>query len=89
MKHPTQIKKYQGDLIELAEDIGNLRYDALENFLALLANKISKDGEADFNRNRPKLASKLYHAAESISQSAHDINEAWEVSKPHLKDPVT
>jgi len=35
---------------QLAEEIGNLRYDALANFLELLANKLEADGK----RMRPE-----------------------------------
>ena len=33
MIHKEVVEKYDGTMIELAEDIGNLRYDALVEFL--------------------------------------------------------
>ena len=52
MKHKTYIEKYDGSLEELAEDIGNLRYDALTDLLKLLSAKLNKDSESDLFRNR-------------------------------------
>jgi len=36
MKHKKQIEKYNGDLIELVNDIGNLHYETLSEFLLML-----------------------------------------------------
>ena len=44
MIHKDQIDGYEGSPADLAEAIGDLKYDALANFLALLAAKIEKDG---------------------------------------------
>ncbi|MGB0522824.1 MAG: hypothetical protein ACPGJS_07680 [Flammeovirgaceae bacterium] len=84
MKHALDIAKYTGSLEELAEDIGNLRYDALEEFLGLLADKLKKDAVADYDRNREKLASKLFHAAELVDDAASEIEEAWVISAPYM-----
>jgi len=85
MKHPSTIEKYQGSLEELATDLGNLRYDALEDFLNLLANKIHLDGNADLGRGRKKLANRLYQAAKQIQSAAQEIQVAWDISEPYMK----
>ncbi|MCC3405754.1 MAG: hypothetical protein JGK17_09210 [Microcoleus sp. PH2017_10_PVI_O_A] len=47
MIHPQNVEKYAGNLTELAEDVGNLKYDALAEFLHVLSAKIEKDGAKD------------------------------------------
>ena len=81
MLHDTKIKKYQGTLIELATDIGDLRYDALSDFLNLLSDKIKHDGDKDFERGRVKLAKQLHDCAEELHQSKINIDEAWNITK--------
>jgi hypothetical protein len=76
MKHETDL---EGGLPKLAEDIGNLRYDALAGFLRLLAEKLRKDSEADKGRGRPQLAKSLADAADAIPI-------AWKISESHIRD---
>ncbi len=78
MKHPKEIQ-YEGGMEQLATDLGNLRYDALAEFLRLLGDKIYLDSTKDLERDRRKLAIELYHAG------AH-IKEAWHISKPFMPD---
>lgn len=77
MIHKDNIDKYNGSMDDLIEDIGNLKYDALSDFLMKLSEKIEKDGNADFKRKRFKLAKELKQA------SVH-INNAWIISKPFM-----
>ena len=70
---------------ELAEEIGNLKYDALSNFLYLLAEKIKKDGEKDKNRNRVKLAKNLQDCSTKLLESKESIDKAWVICKPYTK----
>jgi len=81
MKHPTQIN-YDGDLVE---DIGNLRYDALRDFLWKLKEKIERDGDADKARGREQLSGALYAASEFLDHAGECIQWAWEISEPHMK----
>jgi hypothetical protein len=76
MNHETDL---EGGLPKLAEDIGNLRYDALAGFLRLLADKLRKDSEADHERGRCKLARSLADAADAIDR-------AWRISEPYMKE---
>jgi hypothetical protein len=39
MIHTSEVINYPGSMEELAEEIGNLKYDALARFLELLAKK--------------------------------------------------
>ena len=43
MKHKKWLPNYENKFEQLAEEIGDLRYDSLEKFLALLSEKIERD----------------------------------------------
>ncbi|MFN8454895.1 MAG: hypothetical protein U0401_09555 [Anaerolineae bacterium] len=85
MMRRTDIEKYEGTLKELAEDIGNLRYDALTDFLRLLSEKIKSDAIKDQARKRQKLANCLDTCAEKLQKASADINEAWKICEPYMK----
>jgi hypothetical protein len=73
MNHPETIN-YPGGLAQLAEDLGNLRYDALSLFFDLLSKKLAKDSEADKERERSQLSSVLFAASENMAN-------AWKISR--------
>jgi len=70
---------------ELVKEIGDLKYDALSQFLELLANKIQNDGEKDKRRNRIKLASNLFGCAEQLKLSKKYLDDAWVICEPYTK----
>jgi len=74
-KHPSRLDYIE--FPELADDLGNLRYDKLADFLNLLSEKIDKDGKADALRKRPMLSRFLTQASTSISGAA-------KVCEPHM-----
>lgn len=76
MIHKTEIEKYKGTPNDLVEEIGNLRYDALTNFLDKLAQKIEEDGQKDANRGRLKLATNLQNCANKLKESVKEIDKA-------------
>jgi hypothetical protein len=80
MIHKTEIKGH--DLQTLAHEIGDLRYDALHEFLIQLSLKIKKDALKDRNRGRIKLANQLDATAENIQKSAEHIEKAWVICEP-------
>jgi monomeric isocitrate dehydrogenase len=80
MIHKTEIEGH--NLQTLANEIGDLRYDALQEFLVHLSLKIKKDGLKDRNRGRIKLANQLDAASEKIQNSADAIEKAWIICKP-------
>ena len=59
MKHTNTVTRYPGTASELANEIGDLYYDALANHLHLLAQKMASDSAADASRGRGKLAAEL------------------------------
>lgn len=85
-KHRSKIRKYDGSLLELATDIGDLRYDALADFLKHLSNKLREDGVADENRRRVKLSTTLYEASNFLGKAKIEIDESWKISKPFMND---
>jgi len=83
--HPETVEKYDGNLKELAEDIGDLRYDKLAEFLNQLEIKIYDDAYNDFNGKRLKLSGFLLDASILISDLKNKIREAWHICKPYMK----
>ena len=84
MVHHDAVQSYAGTLAELAADVGNLRYDALAEFLRLLAAKITEDGQKDADRGRVQLAAALQNSAVELAASAKRIEKAWQVAKPFM-----
>lgn len=85
MEHKSNIEKYDGNLKELAQDIGNLKYDALAEFLDHLSSKIFEDSKKDKKRGRAKLAESLTDASAMLDGSTHCIKNAWRISEPFMK----
>lgn len=86
MKHPEKIEKYDGALTQLAEDLGNLRYDALADFLRDLSKKIKADGKQDEARGRTQLANSLFNCAQVLDEGAKAIDKAWKISEPYMSN---
>jgi hypothetical protein len=84
-KHKKEVEGYQGSLQELAEDLGDLHYESLAEFLGHLSEKLEKDSIADMKRNRMKLAGSLHHAADDIHSACIGIERAWKISKPYME----
>lgn len=85
MIHHENIQKYTGTLEDLATELGDLRYDALANFLHAFSKKIATDAAKDRSRKRIKLAKSLEQSAVYLEQSATEIEEAWRICKPFMK----
>lgn len=84
--HRDHIEAYPGDLEQLANDIGNLRYDALAAFLSALSEKLAVDSAADAGRGRAKLAARLRAASEQTGVAASEIERAWEICEPFMRE---
>ena len=87
MKHSNEIERYAGPHKQLAEDLGNLYYDALTEFLTVFAAKMARDAEADRGRGRPRLAAELDACARHLDDAARHIQTAWDICAPHV--PMT
>lgn len=84
MKHPDRIATYSGSLTDLATEIGDLRYDALSEFLNALSAKLATDGDSDGARGRAKLAASLRRASGHLKDTATDIDTAWAICAPRM-----
>jgi hypothetical protein len=84
-EHKKLVEDYNGGLKELANDIGDLHYEALSVFLGNLALKINSDAFKDFEGGRKKLARTLFEASSSLRNASDTIWESWEISKPFMK----
>jgi hypothetical protein len=89
MIHKSTVEHYPGDLAALAEEIGNLKYDALAEFLRLLSAKIDGDAAKDQARGRVQLAAALRSAAGRIGSAEAPVERAWKISRPFMTgEPV-
>jgi hypothetical protein len=84
MLHKTTIKNYPGTFAELATEVGDLRYDALAEYLEHLSRKIEADGDTNTVHGRRKLARELHDAATKIHQAREAIDRAWVICAPYL-----
>lgn len=84
-KHTDKVKGLEFDNHELANRIGDLYYDSLSDFLMALSEKLHRDGLADHNRGRMKLANELGASAEHIAEAAKHITVAWDICEPYVK----
>lgn len=84
MVHRENVDRYPGTLAQLALELGDLRYDALAEFLRTLATKLAADGIGDMTRGRTKLAAALHAASESLGTAATDIENAWAICAPQM-----
>lgn len=76
MIHKTEIENFQGSTTMLVEEIGNLRYDALAEFLDLLSKKLRLDGEKDLAKERIQLANALFDCSAKLNESKQAIDKA-------------
>lgn len=86
MTHHTKLPPYGDDWPQLAEQLGDLRYDALADFLQAMSNKMRKDGDADLGRQRKKLANELYASAEELQAASEAVARAWAICAPFMDE---
>lgn len=70
---------------ELAEQLSDLRYDALTVYLRALATKLYADAWADVRRERSLLGSRLIIMAKLLNKAADAADEAWQICAPHME----
>jgi hypothetical protein len=85
-EHPTNIPGFD-TLDDAADYIGNLRYDALTEFLGALELKLMRDSEADQGRNRPLLSGHLHEARMHLGHARISTERAWGISARHMLAP--
>lgn len=72
-------------MIELVEEIGNLKYDSLSQFIDMLSNKIQNDGVKDESKGRIKLSKNLFQCSKNLKESVKYIDRAWKICEPYTK----
>jgi len=85
-KHPDWDRVFSATPEFMAKSLGNLKYDQLQEFLRLLAQKLKDDSLKDAKRGRIKLATELNQAATHICAATEHIGKAWLVCKPYMGD---
>jgi hypothetical protein len=85
-KHKKVVEKYTGSLEELAEDIGNLHYESLRDFLLALSIKVYEDSKKDEKAGRTKLAHHLYETSSALVSATRKSEMAWKISEPYMKE---
>jgi hypothetical protein len=85
MVHREDVERYPGTLADLAEEVGDLRYDALAEFLRLLSAKLERDAGRDQGRGRGRLAAELRDAAGPLGQAAAAVGRAWRICEPYME----
>ena len=85
-KHPSNPKNVFGCTFkELAEALGNMRYDAIGEFFDELSSEISHQATADKRRKRDKLSQQLYNVTEHLNNASDSMNQAWIICEPHME----
>jgi len=88
MQHLTNVPSH-GSLKELAKAVGDLRYDALEDFLYELQQKLYNDSRADQLRGRSKLSQSLANSADMLAYVRTHVSTAWKISAPFMNEKVS
>ena len=85
-KHTQTIISANIDNKTLACEIGDLYYDSLSEFLKELSIKLANDAKADKARGREKLANSLFSASSHILEASKEIDTAWDICEPYVKE---
>jgi len=83
--HDTEIKGFK-DVTELAEAIGDLRYDVLAKLFQELSKKVLKDALLDEGRGRIVLSRKLSYLAEDLNLMTYKVGKIWVLCKPFMEE---
>jgi hypothetical protein len=84
-KHPTSVEGFDGTLEELASKVARMRYDHFALFIKSLEDEVHKEAKKDDEAGRKKLGGALYQAMRALRQAKHALEEAWRISKPHMR----
>lgn len=85
-RHTNHVQKYVGSLEQLADDVENMSYDAVTEFLEHLAGALYNRAQRDRSGNKRELAERLTRASFNIDSAAIETKEAWNICAPYMKD---
>lgn len=74
------------ELEALAEEIGDLEYNSLSDFLESLAIKFLSDSEKNKKLNRSKLGLELEMASIYVRKASENIDNAYGLSKRFVEE---
>jgi len=83
MKHKDYIENK--DLGKLADELGDLKYDTLSDFLYYLSLKLENDFKKDKDKNRIKLSERLLNSSNYLLEASKEISLAYDICKPYMK----
>ena len=86
--HETQIEDFNGDLEELATQIGRLRYDKVVKFLDYLILEFKKQSDKDLQTGRVKLSKQLKDFCKPLTLAQIQMRGIWFFCKPYMKDEL-
>lgn len=84
-KHKKEIAGIS-DMKLLAEMIGDLHYESFAELLKNLSDKIYNDGFKDRNSGKVRLSNELYFASGHLREAFKNIESAYHISKPFMKE---
>jgi len=82
-KHKKEVAGVS-DMRELANQIGDLHYEALKEFLCHLSYKIWEDSVKDKEAGRIQLSNALLHTSIRIDLAYECMKDVWRISKTFM-----
>jgi len=79
------VPEYLSDLKKVAEDICDMPYDKVIEFLEHAERKLIRDANNDRKGGRLKLWILLTNSAFRIRETTREFEKVWEVCKKHMK----
>ncbi len=86
MKHPSHVEGFEGTLEELAKRIGNMKYDAVRDFVDAIAKDIRRQADGDSWGNRPRLAKQHYETAAYLESARDALGAAWTICEQYMNE---
>lgn len=84
MEHKDYIENK--DLGKLVDELGDLRYDKLSDFLYYLSLKLKNDSKKDKDKNKIKLSERLLNSSNYLFKASEEISLAYDICKPYMKN---
>lgn len=84
-KHKRNIDGYD-DIVKLANDVGDLHYESLKDFLYILTFKLKTDASNDKAAGRKELAKNLDKAGDYVFSAYRAMDRVWDICKPYMKN---
>lgn len=83
-KHKKEVAGIS-DMKVLAEMIGDLHYETMQDLFLQVSLKLAGDAGKDCNEGRTKLGIEILDAAIGVLKSHQSVKKAWQISKPFME----